>query len=109
MLALHVQLGILSITDFEPKVLVNLRHNVQTNLPRNMWKHVYVGLLNWAIPWDLTWLGGCEYNDNASRAIEEDTFHHLPIQLCAGFGLRSNDGVRCALLMWEGHVIMVWL
>ena len=57
MLALHVQLGILSITDFEPKVLVNLRHNVQTNLPRNMWKHVYVGLLDWARPWDLTWLG----------------------------------------------------
>lgn len=71
-LALHAKLASLSFTDCEAKVLVNIRHNVEINLPRDMWKNVYVGALDWCRPKDSPWLGGSDYDVNVPLVLDED-------------------------------------
>ena len=71
-LALHAKLASLSFTDCEAKVLVNMRHNVEVNLPRDMWKHVYIGALDWCRPKDSPWLGGSDYDVNVPLALDEE-------------------------------------
>jgi predicted nicotinamide N-methyase len=71
-LALHANLGSLSFTDCEAKVLVNMRHNVEVNLPRDMWKNIYIGTLDWCRPKDSPWLGGNDYDINVPLALDEE-------------------------------------
>lgn len=71
-LALHAKLASLSFTDCEAKVLVNMRHNVEINLPRVMWKNVYVGALDWCRPKDSPWLGGSDYDVNVPLVLDEE-------------------------------------
>ena len=81
-LALHANLASLSFTDCEANVLVNMRHNVEVNLPRDMWKNIYIGSLDWCRPKDSPWLGGNDYDINVPLALDEEDG-------CSGASARS--------------------